>query len=83
MIQRHGKRSGHLQVSGLWRALSLGRAGEFLLGHTAEFAERASCKPDSFVADESKPGCIVTGERCTERLGVRKVVEVGVGDVGP
>lgn len=83
MIQGHGKRSGQLQVSGLWRVLSSGRAGEFLLGHTAETAGRTSCKPGSFVADESKPGCIVMGEGCTARLGVRKVVEPGVGVVGP
>jgi hypothetical protein len=55
--------------------LSSGRAGEFLLGYTAEIVGRTSRKQGSFVADESKLVCIVMGEGYTERLGVRKVVE--------
>lgn len=79
--ERHDKRSEQLQVSSLGRFLSLGRVGEFLLGHTAEIAGQTSRKPGSFVADESTLGCIEMGEGCTERLGVRKVVEPEVGVV--
>lgn len=65
----------------MWQVLSLGRVGEFLLGYTAEIAGQTSRKQGSFVAGESKQGCIVMDEGYTERLGVRKVVEPEVGVV--
>lgn len=63
--------------------LSLDRAEEFQLEHIAEIAGQTSRKLGSFAADEGKPGCIVMDEECIEHLGVRKVVEPGVGAVGP
>lgn len=53
------------------------------MGHIVEIAGRTLRKPDSFAAGESRPGCIVMDEGCTEHLGVREVVEPGVGVVGP
>ena len=53
------------------------------MGRIVEIAGRTLRKPDSFAAGESRPGCIVMDEGCTEHLGVREVVEPGVGVVGP